>query len=396
MADVNEYFKDKYEDEQNEFERKLRKHKMSILYRVLLLVAIIVVALIFLYYSYQNKVYSGYDVVKTLEYNESATAHYLGFNGNVLRYSQDGASAFNMSNDMIWNETYEMQSPLADVCGDFVAIGEYKGTMIYVFDSTGLRGKIDTTIPLKSFCVSGNGYVAAILEEDEITWIKLYDKDGVNIANDRTTMAKSGYPVAIDLSDDGILLGVSYLYIDSGILSSSVAYYNFGAVGQNEIDNLVSGYDYPETLVSGIKFMNNKSQFAVGDNKLVIFEGDQKPQSIFETDIEDEIQSVFSNEEYIGLVYRNEDISNRFRIDVYDTKGEIVISQPFNIEYTDIMFNKDTMVIHNATECEIYSLGGLKKFSGTFENSAITLIPTKGKSRFLLVSGNMMEEIQLQ
>lgn len=396
MAEINEYFKNNYENSDDEYVKKIKRHRMSIFYRVLILIAIIVVFIIYLYYSYQNKVYSGYDVINTLEYNESATAHYLGFNGNVLRYSQDGATAFNMNNDMIWNETYEMQSPLADVCGDYVAIGEYKGTMIYVFDSTGLRGKIDTTIPLKSFCVSGNGYVAVILEEDEITWIKLYDKDGVNIANDKTTMAKSGYPIAIDLSDDGIILGVSYLYIDSGSISSSVAYYNFGSVGQNEIDNLVSGYDYPETIMSGIKFMNQKSQFAVGDNKLVIFEGNQKPQSIFETDIEDEIQSVFSNEEYIGLVYRNEDTTNRFRIDVYNTKGEEVISQPFDIEYSDIMFNKDTMVIYNATECEIYSFGGLKKFSGTFENSAISLIPTKGKSRFLLVSGDKMEEIQLQ
>lgn len=417
MAEINEYFKDKYEEEINEdsskennkatdkkeskiidtkeeFERKIRRHRRANLYRIIIAIVIVLVILGAAYYNYQNMVYTDYDEEKEITYMESSNAKYLEFNGNVLRYSQDGASAFNISNDMIWNETFEMQNPIADTCGDYVALGDYMGTTIYIYNSDGLKGTIDTSTPLRSFCVSGTGSVAVVLEEDNVTWVKLYDYNGVNIASDRTTMEKSGYPVRIDISEDGIILAISYLFVDSGVLSSSVAFYNFGAVGQNEIDNLVSGYTYTNTVMSYVNFMNSDTVFAVGDDRFVILKGTQKPEVTIEKEIEEEILSVYNNDEYVGLVYEDEQGSNLYKVDVYNDEGNLVCSQGFDIDYTSIDFYKDLIIIYNGEECEIYNMSGLKKFEGAFRDSAIILIP-KTKSKYLLVSGDSMKEIKL-
>ena len=96
MGEVNEYFKEKYEDSQIEFKRKLRQHKLSILYRILLVVAIIAAVVVAVYYNYQRMIYTGYDIIRTIDYNEATNAGYLNLNGNLLRYSQDGASEYNM------------------------------------------------------------------------------------------------------------------------------------------------------------------------------------------------------------------------------------------------------------------------------------------------------------
>jgi len=418
MADINEYFKDKYEEEfsdslddkteekdlakkeskivdtKEEFERKLRRHRRLNLYRIIIAVVIVLVLIGAAYFNYQSMVYTSYDETKKITYMESTNAKYLEFNGNVLRYSQDGASAFNISNDMIWNETFEMQNPIADTCGDFVALGDYMGTTIYVYNSEGLKGTIDTSTPLRSFCVSGTGSVAVVLEEDEVTWVKLYDYNGMNIASDRTTMAKSGYPVRIDISEDGILLAISYLFVDSGVLSSSVAYYNFGAVGQNEIDNLVSGYTYSNTVVSYVDFMNSDTAFAVGDDRFLVFKGSQKPEVIMEKELEGEVLSVFNSENYVALVYEDENGTNQYKADIYNDEGNLVCTQGFDLEYTNITFYKDLIIIYNSEECEIYNTSGLKKFEGPFEESVILLIP-ESKAKHLLVSGDCMKEIKL-
>lgn len=396
MGEVNEYFKEKYEDNQAEFKKKLRQHKLSILYRILLIAAISIAAIILVYYNYQRMVYSDYDVLRTIAYTEASNARYLNLNGKLLRYSNDGASAYSMDNEMLWNETFEMQSPMVDVCDDYIAIGDYKGSSIYVFNSQGLQGTIETTTAIRSFCVSGTGNVAAVMEEDEVTWVKLYDKTGVNIASDRTTMAKSGYPIDVDISSNGIIMAVSYLYVDSGIVSSSVAYYNFGAVGQNEVDNLVSGYNYSDTVVSYVEFMNENTSFAVGDNRLEIYSGNQKPENSFELLLNDEILSVFHNENYIGLVFAGAEGEKKYRLELYDTKGDCILKQQFDIDYSDIVISKDLAVIYNSNECEIYNTQGLQKYSGEFKSSAITMIPTNNKTKFLLVSGDGMEEIQLK
>ena len=235
-----------------------------------------------------------------------------------------------------------------------------------------------------------------ILEEGDVTWVKLFNKEGQNVANDRTTMDKSGYPVNIAISDDGIMLCVSYLRIDGAALTSSVAYYNFGNVGQNEIDNLVAGYNFSNSIVSYVEFMNANTSFAVGDNRLEIFKGAQKPENVFETEITEEIKSVFHNEDYIGLVYAMGRSDNPFHIDVYNTSGDIVYSKDFSLNYSDIQFNKDLVIIYNSDDCVIYNMNDVEKYSGRFKESIVKLVPTDSASKYLLVMGNRTEEIQLK
>ena len=396
MGEINETLKEKYEATQKDFEKKIRRHRRAILYRIIIGLAILIAVIVSAYYNYQKMVYTDYDVTGRITYAEASNARFVKVGDNILRYSQDGASEFNIASDMLWNETFEMQNPIVDTCGDYVAIGDYMGTNIYVYNSTGLQGSIDTSTPLKRFCVSGNGNVAVVLEDKEVTWVKLYDVNGTNIASDRTTMSNSGYPVYIDISEDGILLAVSYLFVDSGVLSTSVAYYNFGAVGQNEVDNLVSGYNFSGTVVSLVNFINADTSFAVGDNKFSIFKGSEKPESIFEKDIEKEILSVFHNENMIVLVFEDDEGENKFIAEVYDDEGNLVTTQGFDMDYSNISLYKDLLIIYNSETCQIYNTEGLKKFDGKFGASAVMIVPASSRSKYLVVYGDSMEEIKLK
>lgn len=396
MAEVNETLKEKYETTQKDFELKIRRHRRAILYRIIIGIAILIAVIVSAYYNYQKMVYTDYDVLRKIPYAEASNAKYLRFGDNILRYSQDGASAYNIAKDMMWNETFEMQNPIVDTCGDYVAIGDYMGTTIYIYNSTGLVGSIDTSTPLKRFCVSGVGSVAVVLEDNEVTWVKLFDVNGTNIASDRTTMSKSGYPVCIDMSEDGILLAVSYLFVDSGVLSTSVAYYNFGAVGQNEVDNLVSGYNYSGTVVSYVTFINQNTSFALGDNKFSIFKGAEKPESVFEKDIENEVLSVFHSDSLIVLVFEDEEGENKFFAEVYDDKGNLVTTQGFDMDYSNICVYKDLLIIYNSEECQIFNTSGLKKFDGKFGRSAVTVVPESGRSKYIVIYSDGMEEIKLK
>jgi len=396
LGEINETLKEKYEATQKDFEKKIRRHRRAIMYRIVIGIAIVIAVIASAYYNYQKMVYTNYDVIRKTTYTEASNAKYLRFGNNVLRYSQDGASALSIENDMLWNETFEMQNPIVDICNDYVAIGDYMGTTIYVYNSTGLQGTIDTSTPLKRFCVSGNGNVAVVLEDDEVTWVKLYDVNGVNVASDRTTMSKSGYPVCIDISEDGILLAVSYLFVDSGVLSTSVAFYNFGAVGQNEVDNLVSGYNYGGTVVSYVGFINQDTSVAVGDNKLSIFKGADKPESVFEKDIDKEILSVFCDENMIVLVFEGEEGEQKYVAEVYNDKGELITSQGFDLDYSNMSLYGDLLIIYNTEECQIYNTSGLKKFDGRFGSSAISILPEDSKTRYLVVYSDGMEEIKLK
>ena len=389
-------FQAQYEANDREFRKTLARHRRLIAYRIIFIVAVVVIACLMAYSSYKNMVYTSYSILDTLQYEDATGASFKDFNGNVLKYSRDGATAFNMSNDMLFNQTYEMQNPMVDICGDYVALGDYKGTKIYIMNSEGSQGQIDTTLPVQRFCVASNGNIAVVLEEDDITWVRLYNKDGEIVASDRITMKKSGFPLSIDISDNGILLCISYLYIDSGKISSSVAFYNFGSVGQNEIDNLVSGYNYDDETITYVQFVNSNTAFALGNKTFSIFSGDQRPERVFEVAMDEEIKSVYHNDNYIGFVHRITSDETPYRLDVYNTSGENILSKPFSLDYTDILFNKDLILIYNANECVIYDIKGTEKYNGLFKNSILTIVPNGNKTKYLFVSGSRTDQVQLK
>lgn len=392
MLNLRNYKKKK---EKNEFHSKLIKHRLVVIYRTILVLVTIVIVGLVIYLNYENKIYSGYDVISSVERQDSDTAIYLNYYDNILKYSQDGAEAFDSSNKVLWNETYEMQDPAVETCGEYVAIGDYKGNRILVINNLGKQGTIETKMPVSNFCISAQGVVAAVLEDDEITRIQMYSKTGEELVNVKCTMTQSGYPIDISLSDDGCKLAVSYMRIQNGELRSSIAFYNFDDVGQNEIDRYVSGYDYIDTVIPKVKFINNSTAFCIGDNRFVIYKGSQKPMSQFETSLDEEVKSVFYSEKKIGLVYRMSDKNNKYRIDVYNEDGELSLKQEFNMEYTDIIIKNDFVIVYNDTKCMIFNKNGVKKYEGEFTDATLLVVPTDSKTKYILINREEAQTIRL-
>ena len=97
--------------------------------------------------------------------------------------------------------------------------------------------------------------MAAVLEDNKVTRLNLYNSEGKELVKSESRMNQNGYPVAVALSDTGEVMEVSYLYVDSGTVKSSVAFYNFSDVGQNSVDRLVSGNEYADTVIPYIGFL---------------------------------------------------------------------------------------------------------------------------------------------
>ena len=383
-------------DSSRSYNSQVRRHRFLVFGRIVSIVAIIIIAIVAFYISYENKQYTDYEILTEEERSDSEASVYIPYNGNIIKYSKDGAEAFQGNNTAIWNETFEMQNPLVATCENYAAMGDFKGNKIYTINSDGNSGEIDTKLPVSSFCVSRQGVVAAVLEDDNETKINIYSSAGELLASIKCTMTQSGYPIDVSLSEDGQKLGVSYMRIEEGKLKSSVAFYNFGEVGQNETDNYVSGYDYVDAVVPKVKFINNSTAFGLGDNRFVVYKGSQKPVSLAETFLNDEVQSVYYGKNKVGLVFRNADAENRYRLDIYNDNGELENNLPFDVDYTDIIFNDDMIIIYNERECKIYRSNGVLKYTGYFKDPVLLMVPTESKTKFTLVNRDGVQTVRLK
>lgn len=389
-------FTPKKKEEQTGWKEKLFKHRSQIAIRVLVFVAVLILATIFFYIRYLNKVYTTYETVNSVEFQVVTGACVKPFGDKFLVYGNDGAKCVNNKGEVIWNITYEMQNPVVDIAGSVVGIADYNGSTIHMMNTTGLLGNINTGMPIRKFRVSEKGLAIAVLDDSKKTPIYMYSADGEEKAFFNTTMRNSGYPIALCISPNGYLVGISYLYVDAASYKTNIAFYNFGDVGQNKTDNLVSGSTYAGAVVPDIQFVGNSRAIAVADNRLMMYSGNEIPTSSGEVLVQDEILATFYGDEYVALVHNNTDGESRYRINIYDSNGKCQDMVLYDEDYSDIFFHDDRLIIFGSGNCLIHKVDGIDKYHGEFPAGVLAVMPTNVSNRFIIVTNSSIETIEFE
>lgn len=383
------------EKKREHYSDKIVKYRLRKLYQGFLAVVAVAGIAVAFWISQKNRVYTEYSVTESYTRNVAGNAKTIALGDCILTYSNDGASCFDIRGKAVWNETFEMQDPIVAACRSTIAFGDYNGRKIYVMNTQGILGEVSTNMPIRALAVAESGVVAAVLDDVDITWIYLYNSNGEVAVRFKTTMSQFGYPIDISLSPNSNLAMISFLAQDEGDVKSSVAFYNFGEVGQNEVDNYMSGYDYP-AVVPHVRFMTSELAYAMADDRLAFYEGAQKPVSKFEILLEDEVRSVYNNDKYVALVTYDTTGGHKYTISVYDSNGEKHLSQGFDLEYRNVVLEGENIYIYGETECCIYSMAGVEKYAGTMSENISLLIPGDSIHRFTLVSNESINTVELK
>lgn len=380
-----------------EMHEKIRTHRRKILKWTCMAVVLVLLIITAVYFYFQSKVYSKYEVIDSVKREDSAGTQFVSFAGNILKYGKDGATCIDEKNQLIWNQTYEMQSPMIDICENYVAIAEKKGNKIYIMNTKGKSGEIETTMPIQRVQIANQGTVAILMEQEGTGYLQLYDKEGDFLAEGEVHTENSGYPLDIALSEDGRKMAVSQLNMNEGTVKNTITFYNFGSVGQNEIDNIVGAYSYSDVIFPKVEFLTNDVMVAFGDEKVMIFEGTQKPQVKKEIALKQEVHSIFYNEAYIGIVFNNENEKNPYKISVYNLRGTEEMTQNLDMEYDEINFlQNDEICVRNELECSIYNLKGKRKFHSNFEKNIWKVFSTKNSIEYIFMMDEETQKVRLK
>lgn len=376
---------------------KIQRHRRKILRWTAFVTVCLLLGIAGVYIYLQTRTYSEYSVLKSVEREDSPGTQFDVFHGNILKYSKDGASLVDENNKIIWNQTYEMQSPMVDFCENYAAIADKKGDRIYIMDLSGPCGEIETSMPIQRIEVASQGMVAVLMEQNGTGYIQMYDKSGTFLAEGEVHTENSGYPLDIAISNDGKKLAVSLLDVNKGNVNTTITFFNFDAMGQNEIDNIVGQYSYADMVVPKVEFLTNDVMVAFGSQKAVVFEGAQKPQVKKEVAIEKEIRTIFYNDAYFGFVFDNENKDTSYNMQVHDLRGAEVISKDFEMEYEEIGFlENDEICIRNDLECAIFTLRGVQKFHANFEKSIWKIMSVAGIRDYVFLIDGETQRIRLK
>ena len=348
------------------------------------------VCLIFLYV--EKRSYHSYKVLNTSEQEEVVSTKYVEMDGDILRYSPDGVSVVDSSMNIVWNETYTMQNPIADVNGSRAVIADSEGTSLYICDKKGVTGTVTTSYSIVKVRVAANGMVAAILDNDENTWINFYNSDGSLVAENLTKIDDPGYPMDVAVSDNGVMM-VTFQYVDGSKTTSYVAFYNYGDVGQNEDDRIVSGYTYENVVIPQVECISESQYIALRDDGFSTYQGNQIPKEVKTINVKQEIVSTFFDDQRIGLVFKNNSKDSEYTMEVYSMNGQLKFRKNFNVAYSTIKMSDGNIIMYNSSQICVMNSRGVQKYMGSVDGTIRDFFKI-GWNKYLMVMDNGVSTIK--
>ena len=370
---------------------RLRREKVR---RILVMAVIIILAVCGTYLLLKNQSYGQARLATEYKNDISDSNNYASFAGGFIRYSRDGVVFLNKKNKEQWIQPVQLQNPIIEVRDEAFAVADNGGNSIFVFTEDGLKGEIETTLPIEKITVSNQGIVSAILKNENSPRIMSYDATGNILVEQQITMNTLGYPTALELSDDGTILAVSYLYTQGTSLKSRVIYYNFGETGQEETDNKVTTDIYDNTVMADIFFMGNNRSVVIGDNCFAIYRGSDIPEKVSEVQIGQEIRSVFHSDRYIGFILLNRDKSG-YELRLYNRSGNQILNREIDGDYSNVKIDGDEIIMYDGSNCCIVTITGILKYEGDLDVEILEMSRAAGLNRYYVMSVDELRVIYL-
>ena len=381
-------------EELNQQVQEHRKSNIKLLFRLILTIGLLV---LFVKIVFALRSYDSYEVLDSVERSASNVAQYHLFQDNLLEYSNDGIVCMNTNNEIIWNQSFEMISPKIVMCEEYLAVYDAGGTQVFIITASGVEKRIETASPIQAVCIAKQGTIAVLMKENNVSQIKVFDKKGNELANGKFYGDKGGFPVDIAFSYDGTKLAVDMIDVSKGVVSTTISFYNFGSVGQSEIDNNVGTYTFEGILVPEIEYVSNSRMIGMGTGRVLVFEGAQKPELVREIPVQEEVLSYFHNDNYVGIVYNNVDEEELWHIKVMDFRGNTIMENDTSVAYDSIEFlSNNEICVTNSSECQLFTTYSIKKFSYTFDKTLYKILAGNTDQNYTFIFKDTIEEVKLK
>lgn len=275
-----------------------------------IVVAVLVLAVVLAWFVAERLWrYKTYEVSWRTDVSNASSAGYVSYGDGIVVMNKDGATYYDKKGTKVWSAPYDMSNPKANVKGDYLLIYDLKGKNFAICNKSGITGSGTTSQIITKGVIASTGVTVLQLEDQDASLISYYRNTGEELAvSIRNPLQIDGYPLDISVSPNGQQLAVSYYSISEGVGTSSISFYDFEK-GKEAADRIVASFDYSENgaYVPKVVYLSDTKAFAVGDCCISFFDVSNRT-AITRKDIavEGEIQRIFYNNEYLGLVVRDE------------------------------------------------------------------------------------------
>ena len=418
------------EDFEPDEEQTSSGSKIRIAILILILVAVAGFATKSLFFS--KKLYKSYEVsaqsAKTLPEDAGFATDY----GKLLSYNSEGISIYNEKAEIEWNAALNMTNPKITVNSGYAVVADIGGRNILVVNHKSVPAAQVSLTMLNDILltdISEQGEIAVLMQDEkgyDIQLINPFDKNNSLKAEIKTYSKDDGYALSLAMSKDGSKLVTEYVKTENNEIKSTLTFYNFDKVGENSnADRIVGVFPFEDTIFPKLKFADNNTVCAYGDNKIVCFAAKKEPEILWEKKIAGKIERIAEDKngfailvDESGLLQANtggaasdsaiEDdyIDNAYLTGEADGNGKTVLysmhysggraySKEVDINPKGMSYNDGEIVLYSDTNCIIFDSNGNIKFKNKFNDGITSFTQTAGRTRYYAIVGKKLKVMRL-
>ncbi len=380
-----------------QYEREQKRHKRLMTLTIVTCTIAAIVLFVFILNSVINKYYTEFEVLTATPRKDSNSVQYKEYDKGVLKFSRDGAAGIDAEGNILWNGSYDMNNPQADVCGDYVVIGDIGGKEWYIYNGTDSGTKYEETLSIVQVQVSRQGIVAVMLEDKDSNEIHIYNPYGDSqklLAEIPTNVSEDGYPMDISISDDGKKLVTTYFGVNQGVGESRVSFYNFDEIGKDKVNRIVGGVEFGETLVHNVEFIDNNTICILTENGFALYTMEELPEEIITEVFEKKIKSVAMGSNGVSFVLDSEEEGKQEFV-LYNLTGKKMLTKMIDYEYETLSMVGNEIVFLSDLEGIILRDTGSEKFHYTFFKRMEYIFGTNEKNTYIFVDEANIEKVKL-
>lgn len=361
---------------------------------------IVILLFVFAILYILNNSRCGYYIYKEETQTENnANIKYETFADGYIKYGQNGIEYQKTFGVAEWNIPVTFQNPFLVKAEPYVLLGDKNGNTLMLFDKNGKVRDFTVRYPVVQASVSEQGTIEVILQGEGSNFIQLYDKEGNIVADMRSSVDETGYPLTAAISPDGTKLVVSYLSIDGMSAKTTLAFYDFSQQLKTDGVSLMGGFDYEDFLIARLHFIDNKTVAAIGDTTTYYYNIANEPEQTQEIAFEQNIQSIFIGEDYIGYVLDNSENPDegKYRIRLYNKSGKKKLDTDIDMDYDSIEIRGKEIIAVQNNSCTILNTSGKILFQEELEGTSIeAVLPVKGWRTYQVVFQDKIVKMKLR
>ncbi len=378
--------KDRYTEqtEQKKAGTVRKRSPLAVIIIIVCLVGSIIILMYRMFFAHKDYVLKVVSAVEVTSQNQ-----YTRYGEGYIKYNTDGAEAVK-NGKTIWNISYNMKKPIVDICGDYCAFADKGMQTLCITDGQGGNYPINVPEKIVDVVVAEQGVTAVWTDSLSKDHIYVYDINGVLLIDIETSIAKDGFPLSIDISDDGQKLVTSYMTIKDNI-TSWVTFYNFGDVGQNYAGKVVGSYSFEGKIIPEVRFITNDRVCAFGEDGCILYKMKQLSSELAVQETK-RLTAVCSDKEVICLAESETDGTKK--ITIFDTDGKHKRNIVTGLDFTGMCVEKEELILYNNSSIIIYDLKGNERCRTKLDGGIRSVHPA-GDKKYCVIGGGDIRILEM-